>query len=147
MSMRDFVKKAAKQSKESINRSYRDIDDVYYQIDMLNNMMNRYMNKKSGASLTVKGRQNEISDIREMIADAYKSINFYKECINAEKKEMKRIYDTYGYPPNRYSEEYNDDKDNEYDESDDFSYGDEINEDCLEEIKEYKYNFATGIFE
>lgn len=144
--MRDFIKKAEKQSKDSINRSYRDIDDVRYQIDMLNEMITRYMNKRSGYTLTIKGRQNEINDMREMITNAYKSINFYKECINAEKKEMKRIYDTYGYSQNRYSEEY-DDKDNNYDESDDFSYSNEIYEDDLEEIKEYKYNFATGIFE
>ena len=146
MSIRDFVKKAEKQSKESINRSYRDIDEVYYQIDMLNNMMNRYMNKKSGYTLTVRERQNEISNMREMIADAYKTINFYKECINAEKLEMRRIYDTYGHT-HKYSEEYIDDSYNTYEESDDFSYGGEFNEDYLEEIKEYKYNFATGVFE
>ena len=147
--MRDFVKKAEQQSKESINRSYRDIDIYHWHINELNDMLLRYMNRRSGYSFTYAKRQKEINEIREMIADTYKTINFYKECINAEKKEMRRIHDTYGYSydmQHKYDDRYDEPVNSYYydNESDNESMYDD---DDLEEIKEYRYNHATGLFE
>ena len=159
--MRDFVKKAERQSKESINRSYREIDDLHWQINFLNDMLLRYMNKKSGKTLTHSERQKIMEEIRSQIPEVYKTINYYKECINAEKKEMKRIHNAYGYSydikPEYYTEDeliqYNDYKPENNSEYDTYDSGDEYvppytqEDEELEEIKEYKYNFATGLFE
>jgi hypothetical protein len=157
--MKDFVKRSEKSSKESINRAYRDIDFIYCEIDFLNNLLNRYSNKTSGRTLSVYERQDEMASIRERIANAYKDINFYKECINVERKEMKRIYETYGFEPSyqvKY-ETYNkvDEFRAQYEEDDEENYDEEYNEEEeempveeeLEEIKEYKYNFVTDTWE
>jgi hypothetical protein len=144
MSLTDFVRRTVPKIRESINHSYRDIDMLYWELDFLNDLLLRYMNKKAGYTLSVRERQNEMSDTRERIAEVYKYINYYKECINAEKKEIQRLYNTYGYPPaksytyDEYNSEYSDD---EYD----YTYKQE--DEMLEEIKEYKYNHATGLFE
>ena len=144
--MRDFVRKAELQSKESINRSYRDIDMFYLNINELNDMLLRYMNKRAGYSLTRAKREKEMNNIREMIADTYKTINYYKECINAEKKEMCRIHDTYGYSYDMHPK-YNDTYDTNTYCYDNESDNESMYNDDLEEIKEYRYNHATGVFE
>lgn len=156
MSMKDFVRKAERRSKESINDCYRSIDMLHYEINFLNDLLTRYSNRKSGNTLTTRQRLSEMNSIRERIPRVYQDINYYKECINAEKKEMKRIYDTYGYGPNKeviyekpeqvnytdYSDirdEYRDEEEEEEDEYcppyDDF--------DELEEIKQYEFNYIT----
>jgi hypothetical protein len=161
--MKDFIRKAERQSRENINRDYRNIDMLYYEIDFLNNLLQRYSNKLSGRTLSAKKRQDEMNSIRERIPRVYQDINYYKECINAERKEMKRIHDTYGASysykyneekyedaPNTLHVDYNDYNDtNEYEtyENDDeyvppYDYDEE-----LEEIKEYKYNPATDTWE
>ena len=159
--MRDFVKKAERQSRENINRDYREIDDLHWQINFLNDMLLRYMNKKTGNTLTHSQRQKIMEEIRASIPETYKYINYYKECINAEKKEMKRIHSAYGYSydikPEYYTEDeliqYNDYKPEDNSEYDTYDSGDEYvppytqEDEELEEIKEYKYNFATGLFE
>ena len=141
--MRDFVRKAELQSKESINRSYRDIDMFYLNINELNDMLLRYMNKRAGYSLTQSKREKEMNNIREMISYTYKTINYYKECINAEKNEMRRIHDTYGYSYDMHPK-YNDTNTYCYDNESD---NESMYDDNLEEIKEYRYNHATGVFE
>ena len=171
MSMKDFVRRAEISSKENIRRAYSDIDFLYWQIDFLNDLLNRYSNKTSGKTLTVYQRQDEMARIREQIPRVYQDINYYKECINAEKKEMKRIYDTYGFGPayqpyyekrektqyysddedtrNDFVDNYNDsyEYENEYSdsESDAPPPQDELEE--LEEIKDYKYNPVTDTWE
>jgi hypothetical protein len=148
MSIKEFVEKAEWQSKESINRAYSSINMVYYEINFLNDLLMRYLNKKSGRSFTVKERQGEMNSIRERISSAYQDINYYKECINTEKREMKRIYDTYGYWA-KYQSSYEEPRiryecqDEEYD---DFIPLFEYLED-LEEIKDYKYNPITDTWE
>ena len=158
--MKDFIRKAERQSRESINRDYRNIDMLHYQLDFLNNLLQRYSNKQSGQTLSAKKRQEEMNSIREIIPRVYQDINYYKECINAERKEMKRIHDTYGASYNyKYNEEkyenapntlhvdYNDNDEFETYEDDDeyvppYDYDEE-----LEEIKEYKYNPARDTWE
>jgi chromosome segregation ATPase len=157
--MKDFVRKAERQSKDSINRAYRSIDMLHYEINFLNDLLQRYSNKKSGRTLTSKERQNEMNSIRERIPSAYKDINYYKECINAEKKEMKRIHDTYGFVPNHritYEEleieptvynEINEEYEGiEYEDNDEYVPAFDDNDD-LEEIKDYKYNPVTDTWE
>ena len=163
MSAVAFVKKAEKQSRETIDRSYREIDNLYWEVDFLNNLLLSFLNKKSGYLLSYSERQREMDDICEIIPEIYKNINYFKECINVEKKEMKRIHATYGYgygygyEPEYYKEiklvsyeEYKAEKDSE-DESNDSSDDEPVpytkEDEELEEIKDYKYNHATGLFE
>lgn len=165
MSMKDFVRRAEISSKNNINRAYRDIDFLYWQLDFLNDLLQRYSNKKSGMTLSNRSRQEEMNNIREQVPRVYQHINYYKECINAEKKEMKRIYDTYGFVPTQYHkyennnentkkyDEYEDDyvnynADNNYE--DDYDGNSEISEpevENLEEIIDYKYNSVTDTWE
>ena len=171
MSMKEFVYKAERQSKESINLAYRNIEMVQYEIGLLNDQLKRYSNKVSGRTLTHRERQNEMNIIREKIPSAYSDINYYKECINAEKKEIKRIFDTYGYPQrsqdkyghnsnNRFVQlehleqeeqqvnhnDYGEIRDDYEEEDDNDEYPLQDLED-LEEIKDYRYNSATDTWE
>lgn len=162
-SMKEFVQKAEIQSRESNNSLYREIDNLYWQIEFLNNMLLSYINKKSGYKLSHSRRQKEIEDIRATIPEMYKHINFYKECINIEKNEMKRIHKAYGYShdikPEYYTEvkliqydEFNPERSSEYELDDDDSENEYVppyteEDEELEEIKEYKYNYITGVFE
>ena len=138
MSIESFVRRVIPQMRQSINRSYKDIDMLYYELDFLNDLLTRYLNRRSGNTLTHSERRKEIDDIRERISNIYRDINYYKECINVEKSEIKRIYETYGSKVNviRYDKEYITDYELYSDADEEF-----------EEIKEYKYNYATGVFE
>jgi hypothetical protein len=173
MSLKDFARRSEIISKENIKKCYRDIDMLYYELDFLNNLLSRYSNKTAGTSFSIYERQNEMASIREQIPRVYKDINFYKECINVEKMEMKRIRETYGYNDERnynnvydqehrqnytYNEDYDDYNDNyndDYNDNDSESNEYENNEnnenneidDELEEIKDYKYNPVTDTFE
>jgi len=81
-SMKEFVQKAERQSRESINRSYEEIDNLYWDINFFNEILLRYVNKKSGTKLSHSERQKEMEDIRVTISEIYKNINFFKEFIN-----------------------------------------------------------------
>jgi chromosome segregation ATPase len=156
--MKDFIKKAERQSRESINRAYRSIDMLHYELDFLNNLLQRYSNKTSGRTFSTQKRRGEMDSIRERIPRVYQDINYYKECINAERKEMKRIHDTYGgsysYNEEKYEDipqstlhiDYNDDYETYNDEEDDYVPPYEYDEEP-EEIKEYKYNPVSDTWE
>lgn len=158
MSIRDFVYRAEQISKENINRDYRSIDMLQYELNFLNDLLNRYSNKKSGRTFSFMERQDKIASIRDRIPRVYEDINYYKECINCERKEMRRIHNTYGcvFKSVPYNEEkyiqltndivFKDNGENEYDIDDSYEYGNEGTEE-LEEIKEYKYNPVTDTFE
>jgi len=153
-SMKEFVQKAERQSRESINRSYGEIDNLYWDINFFNEILLRYVNKKSGYKLSHSERQKEMEDIRVTISEIYK---------NVEKNEMKRIHKAYGYSHNIKPEYYTEDKPVQYEEyrlenNTEYDLYDNDSEDNyvvpyteedeeLEEIKEYKYNYTTGVFE
>jgi len=151
MSINEFVRKAEKNSKENIINAYRDIDFLYWQIELLQNQLNRYSNKTSGKSLSLCERLNEMALIRKSIPQVYKDLNYYKECINYERNEIKRINDTYGY--SYKSIPYNEEKYIKLTNNSDMIYEDyeenkyDIFEDINEEITEYKYNSLTDTFE
>lgn len=136
MSMTEFVRRAEQRSKDSINRCYESINFLYYELDFLNDLLLRYSNRVSGKSMSTREKLNREAEMRERIPRVYEDINYYKECINCERKEMKRIHDTYGYPSG--SNEYQSSKyiNNTEDEEDDEEY-----------IHDYKYNFATDTWE
>jgi len=147
MSFKDLVRRAERQSKQSINESYRSIDHLYLELDFLNDLLNKYNNKKSGLTYSRLERLEKMGQIRERIPEIYQDINYYKECINADKKEIKRIHETYGYcnEPTYYEEyEYELAGINELAAVNELVA---VNEDELEEIREYKYNPITGVFE
>ena len=56
-SMKEFVQRAERQSRESINRSYGEIDNLYWDINFFNEILLRYVNKKSGYKLSHSERQ------------------------------------------------------------------------------------------
>ena len=146
MTMKEFVQKAEQRSKESINRAYRSIDMLHYELDFLNNLLHRYSNKKSGLTFTYKHRQNEMNDIRDRIPRVYEDINYYKECINVERKEMARIYNTYcgGKTYEDTYETLDKYEENNYEPTNEYEYTNEYDE---EEITDYKYNFVTDTWE
>lgn len=117
-----FIENTVPNLEDNIERFYRDIDMLKWELEILHNSLIDYINKKSGTSLSQYDRQVEMNRIRERIGDVYKSINFYKECINTEYKEIRRLYETYIHPI-------------------------DTTNDTLEDIKDYVYNSATGIFE
>jgi hypothetical protein len=131
---------------------------LYYELDFLNNLLHRYSNKTSGRTFSTKKRRDEMDSIRERIPRVYQDINYYKECINFERKEMKRIHDTYGTnysykyneekyedAPNTLHVDYNDEYET-YEDDDEYVPPYDYNEE-LEEIKEYKYNPVTDTYE
>lgn len=133
--MTDFVRRAEQRSKESINRCYESINFLYYELDFLNDLLLRYSNRVAGKSMSTREKRNKETEMRERIPRIYEDINYYKECINCERKEMKRIHDTYGYPS----------RSNEYHSSNYINNEDEQYEE--EDIHDYKYNFATDTWE
>ncbi len=128
MTMRDFVRRAERQSKNSIRDCYISIDFLYYELDLLNDMLSRYKTKGAGSTLTYSEKRDFIDEIHDRIPNIYKDINYYKECINVEKMEIKRIHETYGY--------FDDDE----------SVVD-VEENYLEEIKNYTYSFVNDVYE
>ena len=130
MTMRDFVRRAEKQSKRSIRDCYNSIDFLYYELDLLNDMLSRYKTKRAGTTLTYSEKRQFIDEIHERIPDIYKDINYYKECINVEKLEIKRIHETYGY----------------FDDDDTESFVD-VEEDYLENITNYSYSLVNDVYE
>jgi hypothetical protein len=85
------------------------------------------MNKKTSYTFDIYEKQEKLAKIRERIPEVYKEINYYKECINAERIDMNRIYDTY-------------DVDDMYDD-------DYLSVNDIEEIENFKYNTVTDTFE
>lgn len=162
MSIKEFVRRVEIKSRESINRDYRTIDMLHYELNFLNDLLNRYSNKQSGRTFSVSKRLNEMASIRERIPQIYKDINYYKECINAERKEMKRISDTYGFDSFKYNKQekyvtytdnykndnYNIDNedDEEYEEDDEIPMNN-LDDTDEEEPADYRYNPITNTFE
>ncbi len=125
--LRNFISKSTHLSKKSINDSYRSIDLLYYELDVLNDHLATCMNKKTSYTFDIYEKQEKLAKIRERIPEVYKEINYYKECINAERIDMNRIYDTY-------------DVDIMYDD-------DYLSVNDVEEIENFKYNTVNDTFE
>ena len=145
MSVNDFVKKAEKRSEEAITRSYREIDMLYWEINFLNDLLLRYINKKAGLTYTQTRRDYKMAEIRRRIPELYKEIVHCRACIKAEKSEIERIYKTYGYPSEKEYYRYEDEEDSYYNTYRDDSSYDFFND--SDDFKEYKYNSVTGVFE
>jgi len=96
MDFKDFLSKAKERYIKNLDNCYENIDFLYDEISVINDIIARYMRKKAGFTRTKEERRREVADLRYSIFDIYQNINYYKSCINVEKKEMKRIYDTYG---------------------------------------------------
>jgi hypothetical protein len=156
----DLVKMYEKSTKKIIRECYKSIDFLNWELDYLNRSLKEYEKRRPDDPGFLK-KFKYIYQIRERIPLIYDDIKYHKECINAEKSEMRRIYDTYGYVP-YYEDEYEDDYKannnfydykyyhNDNDDDNDSDYDDDdtqINCDELEEIKDYKFNPITGLFE
>ena len=97
--MEAFVRRSEQQSKESINRCYRDLDMLYWELDFLSELLNKYTVHRAGNTLTTSEKSKMVKEIRERLPLLHEDIKYYKDCITAEKKEMQRIYNTYGFKP------------------------------------------------
>jgi hypothetical protein len=166
MSVSNFVRRAELGSKNTINNGYRSLDLLYFELDFLNDLLLRYSNKNTGITFSKNKRLYEMATIRERIPQIYEEINYYKDIINYEKKEMKRINDTYGKSDyyeisyDKTAEEFLNEafNHNDYDAFDEFNqytdseYSDnEFEEKSIDENNddsgEYKFNPITGMFE
>lgn len=129
----DMVQRFTASSKSFLKEYYNSLDMLYWELDLLYSNLNLYTLKRLGTNKDTR-KKEEIKDIRSRVADIYKNIRFYNECINAEKYEMRRINET--YCDNNYnSDDYNSSYDYRFDENE------------LAEVKEYKYNFVTDQYE
>jgi hypothetical protein len=99
--IQNMVQRFANSSKENIRQCYRNIAQCYNDLDYLHSSYNYYSNKRDIFS---ELRKKYANDIQQRIRDIYSDINYYRECINAEKKEIRRLYDTYGYEPHIVNE-------------------------------------------
>lgn len=132
MSRDTFVERCEQSTRQSIHESYKSIDMLHWELDFLNDLLAQYKNRKGGYKFTCGERYEEMQEIRERIAEIYKDINWYKECINAERDELqliKKLCNKNNY--NNYYE-YESDYDSTYDR---------------EEIVEYKYYPGRDVFE
>jgi hypothetical protein len=116
--IRDFVNRYEESYNDSKERSRIALIELEWYIDFLNTLLAQKSNRRYGANSL--GRIMECNKIRDSIADTYDHINYYKNCMKYEDKEMKRIYDTYIL-----------NKNTEEDEDNDF----------------YSYNYELGYFE
>lgn len=117
------------QSYSTLNEYYNSLDLLYWELDLLNKYLHMYYTKKN-ENMNNDDRKYNIQEIRERIPAVYDSINYYKECINAEKQEMDRINKTYDDEYRLYYGEYDNNGTN-----------------TLEKITKYKYNFITEFYE
>jgi len=120
--IKQFIESAEDRCNRSIDECYKNLDMLYSDLDSLNNSLYLYRNKRLG---NTEDRIWHIMDIRNQIPKVYEDINFFKECINAEKREIARIRSQY------------------LENSSDFN----LQEDEFEEIKGICYNTATGYWE
>ena len=105
---KDFVKEQEQKSRKTINDHYDSINALCWEFNYLDDLLARLKNKKDCYNMDVITRNEEMDDISERMTRIIKDINLYKECINLEKKEMKRIHNLwgYGYTNTTYETEY-----------------------------------------
>jgi hypothetical protein len=72
---------------------------LYWELDFLNELLNKYTARRAGNTFTASEKSKMVKEIRERLPLLHEDIKYYKDCIAAEKKEMQRIYNTYGFKP------------------------------------------------
>jgi hypothetical protein len=92
-----FVKDQETKSRKTIKDHYDSINALCWEFDYLDDLLARLKNKKECYNMDVITRNEEMDDIGERMTRILEDINLYKECINVEKKEMKRIHNIWGY--------------------------------------------------
>ena len=136
---KDFVKDQEKKSRKAIKDHYDSIDALCWEFDYLDNLLAQLKNRRALPKLSILERNEEMEEISERMTRILEDIDMYKECINSEKKEMKRIHCIWGYG---YTDEDNTNSDeSEYEQP----YTEEDEE--SEEPVKIKYNQALDIFE
>ena len=116
--MSDFREMAARFtviSKERIKECYQKIAICYQDLDRLHNSYHYYNNKRD---IYTDLRKKYIDDVRESIQNLFEDIRFWRECISAEKQEMRRIFNTYGVS---LDDEFFEDSDEDNDDLDEAS--------------------------
>jgi hypothetical protein len=132
---KEFVKNQERKSRKTVKDHYDSISALCWEFDYLDDLLARLKNKKECYKFDVIDRNDAMDEISERMVEIIEDINLYKECINVEKKEMKRIHNIWGYG---YT---NDEYDSEYEKP----YTEEDEE--LEEPLKIKYNETLDIFE
>ncbi len=171
MSVKEFVRRSEIKSRESIKRAYIDLDMCYAELDLLNEQQAKYSNMFAfRGGLPPYEKQRRLQEIRERIPKVYEYINYFKECIAYEKREINRICATYGFEPNKkYNRDFSEripntifdteDTNNQYDYNYNNNEYNEVEsvysevsqieepEELEEDEEEYKFNPETGAFE
>lgn len=88
------VQKWEKKTKTNIRDLYRDIENASWCIDMCYRMMSSYQLTKY-SHLQPEKRKKHILELRESIYQINEDIKYYKKCIEAEKKELKRLHEEF----------------------------------------------------
>lgn len=138
--MTEFVKWRERCARNNINKDYESINMLNWDLNFLNNALTNYLNRRDRAAYFE--RQAQIKEIRASIGNIYQNIKYHKECINAEKLELKRIHDTYGYGYG-YNSENIVELACDYDS---YNYPFTPEEEKLEEISRFTFNQLTGQF-
>lgn len=141
-----FVKEQERKSRKTIKDHRESIDALCWEFEYLDDSLARLKNKKECYNLSVYDRNDEMEDITERMTRIINDINFYKECINVEKKEMKRIHNLWGYGYDGYGyDDYGYDNTNSAESEFERPYTEEDEE--PEELLKIKYNEVLDIFE
>lgn len=105
---KEFVKDQERKSRKAVKDHYDSISALCCEFNYLDDLLAKLKNKKECYRFDVIDRNDAMDEISERMVQIINDINLYKECINAEKKEMKRIHDLwgYGYISDKYDSEY-----------------------------------------
>lgn len=107
-STKEFIREQREKSQQIVKDHYESIYALCWEFDYLDNLLAKLKNKKECYNMDVITRNEEMDDISERMTAIIEDINLYKECINAEKKEMKNIYRVFSNDIyEEYDEEYN----------------------------------------
>jgi hypothetical protein len=87
----DFVKRFEDMTEESIRCSYQNIDTLYNELGVINELFTRLSNKRD-----VPNKQSRLQEYQDSIKIIYDDIRFFKECIDLDLRELKRVRTTYG---------------------------------------------------
>ena len=149
----DMVTRFNTNSKYFLKEYYSSLADLYWELDFLYNLLNYYSIGKIDKN-NAYNRKEETADIRRRVREIYEYIKYYKQCINTEKQEKKRLRETYGYfSPKKYKQvkakrNIDNEEDNEsYTNYSHEEYDFRFDENYLEEVRDYKYNFVTDRYE
>jgi hypothetical protein len=93
---KEFVKKAELHSDRIIYICEDNLQMLNWELNKLYGLLNKYTNKTVGDDITYRKKMIRIDQIRDDISSVNEHMEYYRNVLNAEEKEMARIYKAYG---------------------------------------------------